>query len=138
MKREISDFYITHIVPDNLPVEGLRKLLFYTATEESLIEGMYYWGLDLKNPFSESDMQKLEMENKVIRILPDPIKVKKGDGLWLNPDGKIFRGNLKNPYENLSKESVFKPRQLTKATQIYNHSIGSHRVPTPRDIMSIS
>jgi len=34
-----EDFYITHIIPDELPKEGLRKILFYTKKENN-----YYFG----------------------------------------------------------------------------------------------
>lgn len=141
MKNNITEFYITHLVPDLLPPkekESLRKLLFYTATEKSYNEGKYYWGLDLRNPFDENHMKLLEKANKIIR-LPGKVKVKKGEGLWLDADGKVYRANLKNPYESLKENDcfVFSPPQLSKAVQIYKTDIGTANVPVPNLAMSI-
>jgi hypothetical protein len=134
--NETAEFYITHLVPDILPQIGLRKLLFFTTTESSYNKGKYYWGLDLKNPFSEAKMKELERQEKAIKILPRPVKVKKGEGIWLNSDGKVCIGDLINPYLT-KKDPFFSPTQLSKAGQIYRSDIGVENVPIPKIAMSL-
>ncbi|MBL7701092.1 MAG: hypothetical protein JNM14_02485 [Ferruginibacter sp.] len=136
MSTKIETFYITHLIPDDLPEKGMRKLLFYTTTEQGYNEGIYFWGLDIKNPFTENDLSELEKSKKVIKILPSPIKVKRGIGLWLNSEGKVYTGNIKN-YKDGELEPVFSPSALSKATQIYNKSIGSSKVPSTRTLIGI-
>lgn len=128
-------FYITHIVPDELPIKGLRKLLFYTTPDPNENHKKYYWGKSV-NSFDEAFMAKLEDKDEVLR-LPTPVKVKNGFGLWLNPEGKIVVADLKKPFGDGDMDVVWAPKELSKSAQQYRRDIGTQNIPRTNRVVSI-
>jgi len=129
-----DDFFITHLIVDELPDKGLSRLYFYTATAVSLNQGKYYWGTD-NNSFDEENMKRLEDSGQIIK-LPQPKKLERQKCLWLDSEGRVFYANIKDPYEDTNRELVFAPNSLSRIYQIYIKSIGSN-VPSTYLTMSI-
>jgi len=98
-------FFITHLIVDELPTNGLNKLYFYTATAESLNQGKYYWGTD-NNSFNEEYMSKLEASGRIIK-LPKPIQLDPQKSLWVDTKGIVFYADNVNPYQKEGMEIVY-------------------------------
>jgi hypothetical protein len=90
--------YVSHIIRDELPSQGLSKLYFYTMKGDK-----YYWGSD-NNSFNEEYMRNIENKKQVIK-LPRLIEIEK-DGrkaLWADSEGKVYIADKIHPF---SEESL--------------------------------
>jgi hypothetical protein len=114
MKNNIN-YYITHIVPERLPDFGLKKLFFYTTTDDGDRRGLYYWGKGNK-PFTKKEIENKVAEGKLIPLHPI-VKLEVNKGLWLDDQGRVFNADLKKPMED--KTFLFAPKMLSRSAQIY-------------------
>lgn len=97
--RQVKRFYITHVVPGEVPENGLlRKLLFFTATDDSLLIGEYYWGLG-HNTYTSKQMDEMILNGSVEK-LKENYKVNYGKGVWMNADGELFLADIKDPFSD--------------------------------------
>ena len=90
--EEENLFYVSHLIVNELPKEGLCKLYFYTKRENK-----YYFGTD-NNSFSEKDMKILEDKRKIIKLSNLLEIPKTGKTLWTDSDGKVYIADSKKPY----------------------------------------
>jgi len=95
MKKDKQTHYVTHIVRDELPKEGLSMLYFYTKRGNK-----YYWGTD-NNSFDEEYIKNLENKKQVIKLLePIEIKPESKKGLWIDYEGNIYTADINEPYSD--------------------------------------
>jgi hypothetical protein len=93
MSEDEKFFYVSHIVPRELPNNGFTKLSFYIKKGDK-----YYRVLD-NTSLSEEDIKNLEDTKKVIK-LPKLLQIEKEKrkGLWADSQGKVYIADIANPY----------------------------------------
>ena len=77
---------ITHIVKQEPPKSGFRKVAFYTIDTDNLNSSEYFLGTD-NNPLDSEYIENLVLKKKIIRLI-NPVEIK--DNLlycypYLNP-----------------------------------------------------
>src|ERR1039458_7509441 len=97
------NYYISHLVQDELPKAGLRKVFFYTTKDENIME-KFYWGRG-HSAFSKDDINK-KVARGVLILLPVPLKLEIEFGIWIDSQGNVFYADLVDPFKN--KTFVFK------------------------------
>lgn len=105
-----KQFYITHFVVEDPPVEGMRRLAFYTATFESRRENKYYSGFGLHKAYTLQNLEGMLKAQSVIPI-PNPVEVDLNDGVWLDAEENVWIADRKNPYTDDGKKKVFSLKQ---------------------------
>lgn len=94
-----KDFYLTHLVLEDFPKEGYKKLQVYTSTDWDYREGIYYFGINIHKHFRENDMEELENKNEIIK-LPYPIEKGKYGCILVSADEKFYFSDLEEVCEN--------------------------------------
>ncbi len=79
--------YITHICIDTLPIDGLKRVWFYTQTEKSIKKDTFFWGKG-NNEFTKETINTLILKEK-IKQLEKPIILENKKTVWINNKGEI-------------------------------------------------
>ena len=116
-----TKYYITHLVKDELPVKGFKKLLFCTTNTELMKKGLFLFGKGTRT-FDSKQIQNKVNEGEIIE-LPKPRLLETGRGLWVDQDGNVFYGNITNPYKGKKLEKLFQPQPMTKPVRIYESKL---------------
>ncbi len=114
-------YYITHIIKDDLPKKGFRKILFCTTNTELYKKNMYLYGKGVKK-LNQEFIDK-QVDKGVLIEIPNRKELKDGYGLWVDTKGKIYYANYNNPFEGKIEE-LFAPEAMTKTRQIFNKKFG--------------
>lgn len=108
--------YITHLIKDVLPKRGYKKLLFCTTNTDLMKKGLYLFGTGIRTFNSESIQNKVN-QGELIE-LPKVEELKDGYGLWVDSEGYVYYGLLKNPTKGEMRK-IFQPNGMTKTVQIF-------------------
>jgi hypothetical protein len=84
-------YYVTHIINDELPSNGLRKVYYYTIDTENPNPNEYFLGRD-NNPLDSNYIEGLVFKRKITQ-LPSPILLGEYDTLYSDKDGNHYRAN---------------------------------------------
>ena len=109
----LGKIYLTHILIDE-PIKtkkGLKKLLFFTASEENKESGPYLYGKG-RIPYSKEKIEETKKMNMTIR-LPSPAELPLGKGVWVDYKGNIYLANLVKPHDDKDKKFLFNSERLS-------------------------
>lgn len=113
-KNQIQNLLVTHIMIDELPLRGMKRLQYFTATKESYPKGEYYWGASLATKYSSEQLKKIVSNHQAI-ALPEPVLLDTNSELWLNAEGEVYKAGFVNPNKDCIPVKIFKPFSKAKA-----------------------
>jgi hypothetical protein len=129
-----QEYFITHVVPEELPKKGFRKLLFYTTkVGPGITKEQYYWGKG-SHPFDSKQISQMVRAGKIFD-LPQRLKLEDGMGLWIDAEGKLYYSSLEKPNRD---NPIPSPKALSKISRIYDEIKAVHSVPNIKDRTTIS
>ena len=89
--------YVTHVLVDEFPLQGVKKVYFYTSDVKELsLERDYFWGTD-NNSFDHDHMLELVRQGTLLP-LPESLLLEQGKTLWLDAFGKVYHADVRKPY----------------------------------------
>ena len=93
-------YYITHIVNQEPPQKGFRKVSFYTKDLKNGRPGEYFLGTD-NNPLESSYIENLVIKQKIIRLIT-PVEIKEDITLYCDHNNDFYLANYLKDRVNIS------------------------------------
>lgn len=113
---------ITHVINEELPRNGWKKVAFYTIDMDNDQHGEYFLGMD-NNPLNSDYIENLLKKQRIFK-LSSPIEISESETLYCDNKGNLIIADYDNSEKNPRSLKIEVPEYKSKAVKkIYEQDI---------------